>query len=266
MKRKKQNTSQSIELFASLFNPTIEMAAELMGVSSSVVEEWLAQEHLSLVWENKLSDKALDFLAQKYVSRLHRYFINCKKSWAEMDAEDRALFREFTSKYGRFIFFWAKEWKDINTKRIERDFKKELRDKAVETYFHDITPYTFSPIEIEELSRSQDSSLYEHLCSPVYIERPSLLTVISHNLYFRARIKTHIPSPPELRHIFLEILQENRFHIFTGESEDNVIIDANSSSKNVNQPQLAIVPVFGYYRHKNNVLYEKNKVDLCCPA
>ena len=268
MKKKKQNTTLHFEPITALFNPTIEMAAELMGISKSVVEEWLAQEHLNLVWENKLSDKALDFLAKKYVSRLRRYFINCQKSWADMDQEDRALFREFIGKYGRFFFFWVKDWKDIDTKRIERDFKKELLNKAAEAYFQDFTPYKLSPIIIEDTSRPQEFSIYDYLYHSVYTERPSLLTAVSHSLNYRARIKTHIPAPPEHRVIFLEILQEYRFHIFTGESDSDDIIEAYLSSTKLNLPWLVIASVFGSPRHKNKEyherLFKKNKTYCCC--
>lgn len=268
MNKKKQNTTTSfIEPISAFFNPTIEMAAELMGVSISVIEAWLDQERLKLVWGNKLSDKALNILAQKYVSRLHRYFINCKKNWSDMDEEDRDLFREFTIKYGRFFFFWVTDWKDINTKRIESDFKRELKNKAAEAYFQDFTPHSLSPILIEETSRHQEPSFYNYLY-PANTERTSLLTAISHSLYYRARIKTQIPSPPEHQEIFLEILHEYRFHIFTRESDSDDVFEAFLSFPKLNQPRSVIANVFGFPRHKNKEfherLFKKNKAYICC--
>lgn len=257
MKKKKQNTTLHFEPITALFNPTIEMAAELMGVSKSVVEEWLAQEHLDLVWENKLSDKAIDFLSKKYVSRLHRYFVNCKNSWENMDAKDRDLFHEFVSQYGKTFYFWVREWKDINSEKIERDFKRELQSKAAESYFQDFTPYDISSI-IVDTTVAHEFSVYDFLYTEVKRERPSLLYSISRSLYYVARIKTRIPITPEFRNIFLEILQEYRFHIFTGESESDDIIEAYLSSNKLNLPRLVIASVFGSPRHKNKELYERD--------
>lgn len=274
-KRKRNNLSVHLEpLSASwldtLFNPTVEMAAELMNVPVNVVEEWLAQEHLAADVDDKLSEAAIDFLADKYASRLHRYFDNCLVSWDTLDAKERELFSQFKRKYGKLYHLWKDEWKDIDEKRIVKDFKAELKKKGQDYYFDGIEgfePFEFPSIVVQ--------GFYEIDAYPVYYldaepgERRVLLFSISHSLYYGSRIKTRIPARPEHRDIVLETLQENRFHIFIGESEDNVQIEAISSSTNANQPQLAIVPVFGYPRHKNNLsheIFDKNKAYFSCPS
>ena len=83
MKKRKRNTIAvqfeplNSSWLDTLFSPTIEMASELMNVPVNVVEEWLTQEHLATDVDGKLSEAAIDFLADKYASRLHRYFDNC---------------------------------------------------------------------------------------------------------------------------------------------------------------------------------------------
>lgn len=276
MKKRKRNTIAvqfeplNSSWLDTLFSPTIEMAAELMNVSVNVVEEWLAQEHLATDVDGKLSEAAIDFLADKYASRLHRYFDNCLSSWDTLDAKERELFSQFKRKYGKFSHLWRDKWKDIDEKRIVRDFKAELKKKGQDYYFDGIEgfePFEFPSIVVKGYNEIDAYPVYYLDAEPK--ERSVLLFSISHSLYYGSRIKTRIPAKPEHRDIVLEILQENRFHIFTGESEDNVQIDAISSSTNVNQPQLAIVPVFGYPRHKNKLPHEiidKNKAYFSCPS
>ena len=274
-KRRRNNTTIQFEPLSTswldtLFSPTIEMAAELMNVPVNVVEEWLAQEHLATDVDGKLSEAAIDFLADKYAFRLHRYFDNCLASWDSLDAKERELFSQFKRKYGKFSHLWRDEWKDIDEKRIVRDFKAELKKKGQDYYFDGIEgfePFEFPSIVVKGYNEIDAYPVYYLDVEPR--ERSVLLFSISHSLYYGSRIKTRIPDQPEHRDIVLEILQENRFHIFTGESEDNVKIDAISSSTNVNQPQLAIVPVFGYPRHKNTSLYESTneiKTYFSCPS
>lgn len=274
-KRKRNNLSVQLEpLSASwldtLFNPNVEMAAELMNVPVNVVEEWLAQEHLAADVDDKLSEAAIDFLADKYASRLHRYFDNCLVSWDTLDAKERELFSQFKRKYGKLYHLWKDEWKDIDEKRIVKDFKAELKKKGQDYYFDGIEgfePFEFPAIVVKGYNEIDAYPVYYLDAEPG--ERRVFLFSISHSLYYGSRIKTRIPARPEHRDIVLETLQENRFHIFIGESEDNVQIEAISSSTNANQPQLAIVPVFGYPRHKNNLpheIFNKNKAYFSCPS
>lgn len=258
---------QSSRQFNSLFSPTTEMAAELMNVPVSVVEEWLEQELLIVNGDNSLSETAIDFLAAKYVSRTHRYFDNCVASWDTLDPKERTLFSQFKRKYGKFFRFRIDEWKDIDAKRIAADFKAELEEMGLNDFLDGFGSFPFRAVAISEPNRI-DADLILSL-SLERSQRSVILFSISHSLYFGSHLKTRIPAAPGHRDIVLEILQENRFHIFTGESEDNVQIDAISLLFNVNQPQLAIVPVFGYQRRQNNYSHEyhyKNKTHLGCPA
>ena len=274
-KRRRNNTTVQFEPLSTswldtLFSPTIGMAAELMNVPVNVVEEWLAQEYLATDVDGKLSEAAIDFLADKYASRLHRYFDNCLASWDTLDAKERELFSQFKRKYGKFSHLWRDEWKDIDEKRIIKDLKAELKKKGLDNYFAEFEgfePFEFPSIVVKGYNEIDAYPVYYLDAEPR--ERSVLLFSISHSLYYGSRIKSIIPAKPEHRDIVLEILQENRFHIFTGESEGNVQIDAISSFVNVNQPQLAIVPVFGYPRHKNilpHEIFDKNKAYLSCPS
>lgn len=200
------------------FNPTIGMVAELMGVSTDVIEEWLEQEHITLVYEDRLTDEAIEFLAHKYVARLHRYFINCEESWPVLDDVERDLFNQFKRKYGRTLHFWVKEWKDIDQVFIIKDFKNALEKKAQETFFPD-----FCFLETPSINGSADFDFQnlDYCFSQVKLtENSILLSAISHSLYYGARLKTKLPAPPICRKISLEIIQENRFHIFTEDSDN----------------------------------------------
>ena len=109
MEKKKRNKQAvrieplTISWLDTLFNPTIEMAAELMNVNVDIVDEWLAQEHLATEENNRLSNAAIDFLARKYASRLHKYFTNCLASWDTLDDKDKGLFSQFKRKYGKLL-------------------------------------------------------------------------------------------------------------------------------------------------------------------
>ena len=210
----------SIFSWEALFNPTIEMAAEIMNVPKSVVAEWLNQENYTII-DERLDDSAIDFLAKKYVVRLHRYFDNCTHNWKDLDDKDRDLFNEFRTRYGKFFFRRASEWKDIDQRRIERDFRNELESKARDAFFEKYDSIRLKGID--ELLQSDITVAYENIVK-VKNER-ILLYRISHNLYYSSRRKTTIPVSPEYRDIVIEILIENRFHIFSGESDSNVLID-----------------------------------------
>lgn len=258
------NSTKQLDLF---FNPTIKMAADLMNVSVSVVSEWLGQEQLITEGDDKLSDDAIIFLSEKYVSRMHRYFDNCVASWDFLDTTERSLFSQFKRRYGKFFHLSIEEWGDIDTRRIAGDFIDELLEISHDVYLEGFEPFHFPRITVRGYNRLDTRlDLYLHSESK---GRSYLLFSISHSLYYGSRLKTRIPATPGHRDIVLEILQENRFHIFTGESEDNVQIDAISLFFNVNQPQLAIVPVFGYQRRKSNNKHEgfhENQTHFCCPA
>lgn len=262
MKRTRNNKpthyiEHSIFSWETLFKPTIEMAAEIMNVSTCVIKEWLDQENCTFI-NDRLDDSAIDFLAKKYVVRLHRYFDNCTHNWKDLDDKDRDLFNEFRTRYSKNFFIRASEWKAIDYRRIERDFKDELESKAYDAFFagHNIIKF--------ELLQSDITTAYKTNVVKAKDERV-LLYLISHNLYYLSRKKTTIPIRPEYRDIVIEILIENRFHIFSGESDSNVLIDAMFHLF-VKQPLLAIADVFGYTRHKNTTSHDyfKKEKAYCC--
>ena len=254
-KRKNKDTGAIQEFrpfsFISLFMPTIDVAADLMNVSVTVVEEWLSRENLLLDDEDQLTEDAIDFLSQKYVDRLHKYFDNCLTAWDHLDNKERVLFEEFKSKYGKFFRRHIEKWDDIDVKRIAKDFRQELSSKAYNAYFNGFEAIDFA----EKIIAAKEVEPYIFSDNYTKYERGVLLYELSHSLFYGARIKTKVPRIPESRHIVLEILLENRFHIFSGESDSNALIDAFLSSY-VKQPLLAIASVFGYLWHKNSRFYE----------
>lgn len=263
-KRKNKDTGAIQEFkafsFISLFNPTIDVAADLMNVSVTVVEEWLSRENLLLDEEDHLTEEAIDFLSQKYVERLHKYFDNCLTAWDYLDDKERVLFDEFKSKYGKFFRRHIVKWDDIDVNRIAKDFRQELGSKAYNAYFDGFEAIDFS----EQIIAAQEVVPCIFRDNYTKYERGIFLYELSHSLYYGSRIKTKVPKIPESRHIVLEILQENRFHIFSGESDSNALIDAILSSY-VKQSQLAIASVFGYLRHKNSRFYGAiNKTKTHC--
>lgn len=241
--------------FTDLFTPTIEMAAELMNVSPTVIKEWLSCENYPLESNGHLSKDTIDFLARKYVDRLHKYFDNCLAIGEDLDGKERVLFTQFKSKYGKRYRFHIEKWSDIDVRRISKDFIIEIENKALDAYFQNVglecIDFTDSIIAAQE---SAPFSSFPFGCLN-NSERTPLLSELSHSLYYGSRLKTKIPARPGYRNIVLEILQENRFHIFTGESDSNALIDAFLSS-NVKQPQLAIASVFGCLRHKNKRIHD----------
>lgn len=263
MKRTRNNKpthyiEHSIFSWETLFKPTIEMAAEIMNVSTCVIEEWLVQESYTVI-DNRLDDSAIDFLAKKYASRLHRYFDNCVHNWKDLDDKDRDLFNEFRTRYSKFFFRRTSEWKDIDHRRIERDFRNELESKARDAFFERYDSIRLKGID--ELLQSDITVAYENIVKDK--NERILLYRISHNLYYSSRRKTTIPVRPEYRNIVIEILIENRFHIFSGESDSNVLIDAMKHLF-VKQPRLAIANVFGCTRHKDKISNEKEIQTYCC--
>ena len=247
--------------FISLFGPTIDMAADLMNVSVNVVEEWLSRENLSLDEDEHLTEDAIDFLAEKYVNRLHKYFDNCLASLDNLDSKEQAIFEDFKSKYGKFYRRHINKWGDIDAKRIAKDFRQELSTKAYSAFFDGFEVIDFS----KQILAVQEVVPRIYWDNYTQYERGVLLYELSHSLYYGSRLKTKVPRIPEYRHIVLEILQENHFHIFSGESDSNALIDAFLSSY-VKQPQLAFANVFGYLGHKNarfNEFFYQNKTCHC---
>ena len=240
--------------FISLFRPTIDMAADLMNVSIDVVKEWLHRENLSSSQEDDiLTEEAIDFLAEKYVGRLHKYFDNCIAYEDSLGSREQSLFDEFKAKYGKFYRRYIDKWDDIDTKKIAKDFKQELNNKTYDAFFgeFDISNLTDQVILAQELS----NHIYED--GGIHQGERVFLYEISRSIYYGSRLKSKAPKDPEYRNIVLEILQENRFHIFSEESDSNALIDAILSSY-VKQPQLAIASVFGYRRHKNVGHHDNN--------
>lgn len=241
------------------FAPTIDMAAELMNVPADIIREWLIQNEFWLDEECHLSQEAIEFLAEKYIKRLHRYFDNCVSAGDDLDSKELERFTTFKKKYGKIYRIRIKKWSDIDIHRIARDFKNELKHKAFSAYFDEFEPFEFPTIllseavSIEIIARNKSRS-----------NNSSLFTSISHSLHYGARIKKKVPARPRYRNIVLETLQENRFHIFSGESDSNALIDATLTLQ-VKQPQLAIATVFGYIRHKNKRFHEThNEIQAYC--
>lgn len=253
MRKKKDLPAMTFEgynnvFIEALFNPTVDMAAEVMNVPASTIVEWLAQEHYPIVGGDRLSDKAIDFLASKYVSRLHTYFDNCMSSWDSMDSDERDLFNQFRIRFGHSFYFWVNKWKDIDRKSLIRYFKSELAKKADEAFCAEFSVTgTFSSLVF--VDSPEHSDIWYLLSEPVRLS--GVLTAISHSNYYGIRIKTELPLAPDYRDILLEILQENRFHIFTGDADSDGSFDAILNRDSLKQPQIAIAPVFGYSRHKN---------------
>lgn len=267
MKKKgRKKTEGRIEPFIisweTLFNPTIEMAAELINAPVCIVEEWLVQGSFSIT-DGILSSKAIDFLAKKYVTRLHRYFDNCIQNWKSLDADEQKLFNEFRFKYSKLFVIRATKWNDIDHRCIERDFKNELNNKAREAFFEGFDNPNF-PGVFEVLKSNDVYSVSDIECCRVKSDA-KLLYCISHSFYYISKRKTAIPARPGFRNMVLEILIENRFHIFSGESDSNVLIDVCLSTY-VKQPLLAIADVFGYTRHKNTTSHDQFKKEkaYCC--
>lgn len=264
--RKKENLSTGIfegynrALIEAIFNPTVDIAAEIMNVPTSTIVEWLTQEHYSLVGGNRLSDKAIDFLAAKYVSRLHRYFDKCMASWDSMDSKERDLFNQFRVRFGHTFPFWVNKWKDIDKKSLIRFFKSELAKKAEVAFCAEFS-VTGSNSSLVFVDSPVQSDIWYPLFESARVS--GLLTAISHSYYYGIRIKTALPSAPDYRNITLEILQENRFHIFTGDADSDGSIDAVLNQESLKQPQIAIAPVWDYSRHKNALLHEKVPINSC---
>ncbi len=258
MKKRKNKDTRTIQefkpfSFISLFGPTIEMAADLMNVSAKVVEDWLSKENIPLDDKGHLTEEAIGFLADKYVNRLHKYFDNCLASWNNLNSKEQVLFEELKSKYGKFYRRHIEKWDDIDAKRIAKDFRQELNSKGYNAYFDGFEAIDFS----DQIIAAQEVVVHPRIYFDAYTisESGVILYELSHSLYYGSRIKTKVPRIPDHRNIVLEILKENHFHIFSGESDSNALIDAFLSSY-VKQPQLAIASVFGYCRHKNNRLHE----------
>ena len=248
-------------LIEAIFNPTVDMAAEIMNVPASTIVEWLSQEHYPIVGGDRLSNKAIDFLASKYVSRLHTYFDNCMSSWDSMDLHERDLFDQFRIQFGHTFPFWVNKWKDIDKKSLIRYFRSELAKKADEAFCAEFNVAgSYSSLIFV------DSPVLSDRCYPIFepVRISGLLTALSHSIFYGIRIKTELPSAPDYRNILLEILQENRFHIFTGDADSDGSFDAFLNRDSLKQPQIAITPVFGYSRHKNALLHEKVPINSCC--
>lgn len=229
------------------------MAADLINVSPTVVKEWLSRENLTLDAEGHLTEDAIDFLAEKYVKRLHNYFDNCITSWDHLDNNERILFEEFKSKYGKFFHRHIEKWCDIDTQRVAKDFRQELRNKAYSAYFGGLESIAFSEDNIvtQEVTALIQRGIYTKY------EKGVLLYELSHSMYYGPRIKTKIPKVPESRSVVLEILHENHFHIFSRESDSNETLIEAFLFTYLKQPQLAIASVYGYLRHKSLRYYVK---------
>lgn len=254
VKQRGQIEVEGLTVLDSLFTPTIEMAAELLNVSADLIKEWLVNNELELDAKGHLSESAIEFLSGKFVKRLHKYFDNCVSAGENLGDEEQALFKQFKGKYGKFYRIRINKWGDIDTHRIARDFKNELKRKAVSAFYDN-----FEAFEFPEVVLSKAIPLESVANQDPQTRLSLLLHSIPHSLYFGSRIKTKIPTRPESRNIVLETLQENRFHIFSGESDSNALIDATPTLQ-VKQPQLAIANVFGYTRRKNNRSHEtRNK-------
>lgn len=242
-----------------MFNPTVEMASELMNVPEATIQTWLTQEHYPVVGDGHLTNEAIDFLATEYVSHLHTYFDTCILSWDIMDKDERRLFDKFRRRFSNPFFSLVTEWKDIDTQSIARVFVAELFFKAFKAFSLEFDHYLSDHF-------TRIKSILSDL-EPIEMENVSeLISVISHSCYYgtRVKVKTKLPTAPDYRNILLEILQENRFHIFSGETEFHGLFEAILNYHHLKQPQIAIAPVFGYPRHKNTVSHEKDKAYRCC--
>lgn len=242
MKRKKKKTISESEIecftpfsFESLLRPTVKMAAEVMNVRSSVIYEWLEQAQISIN-DDKLSSCAVDLLVEKYIERTKRYFLNCLDSVSEMSAEDYRLFLKFTSKYGK-PFRSTNKWENINVKRIEKDFRDELKDKVYDEFFH-ITEV----IDLKNILVAEEIDIYEYDFYPKRAsDSNSLLYHISRSYLYNTILHSRVPKKPQQRDILRVILLENRFHIFVDDSDHSGQFDASFTYQNkLNLPQVAI--------------------------
>lgn len=237
--------------FNDIFRPTVWKASELMNVGSDVIFDWLEQAQIHIDNDDRLSIEAVDVLSRKYVAKMQRYFQNCLDTFTDMSAEDHRTFAEFNAKYGK-TFHHVREWKDIDVKRIEKDFKQELQSSAFNDLFGTIECFAIDDyIEVREAP-----CIYGY---EIYSSRPTtadILYSISRSILFNTHLRDKVPDSPLRRDICIETLYENRFHIFVDDSDDNGQIEARfTTTHKLFQPQIANIVNCGITRLQNIEYY-----------
>lgn len=224
----------------SLFLPSVDTAAEQMAISKEVIYEWLGQAQIP-VEDDKLSKEAVDLLAGKYVEKLRRYYQNCTESFSNLPPEEIALFLEFTSKYGK-AFRKVRKWNDIDTRRIEKDFKRTLEYAAMEEFL-EVHGYCTAIEGVTFLEKgptiANQRLSYKNLICATISDRPTMLIfTISHSSPYCAHLKPKIPKLPHCRDVIIEYIIENRFHIFVDDSDLSGKAEVSLSKLKFNQPHL----------------------------
>lgn len=187
--------SISIPAELSLCLPTVSKAAELMGIREDDVRKMLAQKRgYESLWDT-LSRDEVEFLADKYVARMKRYFRNSfSHVLSAEDFTDFVSLCDLYSKTGGFAF----DWEAIEYDRMREDFISSLLEGTI---------YDFS-----DMCRS-------------YVVRDShndeRLSRIVRSYFYHMKAGKVRKTGSGLGKLLIEIILTNHFHIFSSESDSS---------------------------------------------
>lgn len=193
--------------------PTVEMAADLLGVPTSTIDSFLEINGAKVYHKCYLSKQAVDLIAQKHIEHTKIFFENCLKHFDNLSSRELELYNTILRRYKK-PFHSVKSWKDINVSRIENDFKDELYECAQEK-LHSI----FAIQVIEQYDRIGCHRRYS-----AKHERTCFLRELRNDLFYHARfIEPLIFSSIPNGILTIAFILSHRFHIFSSGSDSEAL-------------------------------------------
>lgn len=195
------------------YQPTVEMAAEILGVSSVLIEFYLELKGAKVYTGGHLSSQAIDALAEKHVELSRNFVKYCIGAYSSLSDLEFKRYRAFVSRYKK-PFRTVKSWNDINEARVAKDFKDQLYSMV-----YDEGPGVFEVPVLEEIEARE----YRY-CYPLSNDREHIFQLLRDDLYYHARHPERLIRRPLGAIAFtIVFILAHRFHIFSSgpNSEDS---------------------------------------------
>lgn len=188
--------------------PTVAKAAELMGTCESGILNMLSSMRPHVYFGTFLDMEAVEFLADKYVSRFRNYFINYFNIQQVNDEESRD-FSTFC-KYYSFTGTSVSHWEFIDVDRLRETFIYEL---TVGTSLFD-----------EGYARRRQMPYSGSDCMKRIVK----------SLIYHIKLKRR--KRQGNKSLMTSLIIANHFHIFSSESGSNNRTNSGKRNANINYP------------------------------
>ena len=195
----------------------VTQVSKKLNLEPSDLISMLAHARIEVI-NNRVSEKGIEYLVDREVSRVKRYFEQSLANYTLLSTKEQRIFNAFLKRYG-IKYRKIRKWEDLKIETIRKDCYEELTRPEV-VAFYDGKYICYEEIETIDDTKSR---------STIQLVRSSLMYNIKNK---RKWIRFKPISNTTVAYILT-----HHFHIFT--SDDSNSIHAVEQTKMFNLPQNA---------------------------